>query len=198
MKLYLSSLAMPDVKAYMSLFAKKQPHHIVIIPTAWDAYPAEKSEPFFERTTKMFENIGFTSEYLDLKDYEGRTGELKSKLQTSSGCWIMGGNSFYLNYWMFASGFDKILPDLLGQGFVYGGESCGAVVAGKTLHGVELLDNPTDAPDVIWEGLKLVDYGIIPHWDNQKYADRLEQAYEEMRLFTPVKTLSDDNFVSVS
>jgi len=127
----------------------------------------------------------------------GKKDSLATKLAGFGGCWVMGGNCFYLNYWMCKSGFDTLLPGLLTQGFVYGGESAGAVVAGKTLHGVEVLDNPDEAPEVIWEGLKLVDYGILPHWGKPKHADRYQMAYDEMQLFTPVKTLSDEQFISV-
>ena len=59
---------------------------------------------------------------------------------------------------------------------------------------IELLDNPNEALHVIWEGLGLVDFGIIPHWEKPKYADRIEQSYEEMQQFCTVKTLTDAQF----
>ena len=92
------------------------------------------------------------------------------------------------------SSFDDIINDLLAAGIVYGGESAGAAVAGKTLHGIELLDDPTDAPEVIWEGLGLVEYGLLPHWRREKYLGRIEQAHDEMQQFCMVKTLRDDQF----
>lgn len=197
MKLYLSSLAIPDTKAFLALFSKSQPRRVAIIPTAWNVAPSEKSQPFYDRTTHMFTGNGFTTEYVDLKDYGGKPGELRKKLQGFSALWVMGGNTFYLNYWMRESGFDTMLGDLLAGGLVYGGESAGAVIAGKTLHGIELLDDPAAAPDTLWEGLGLVDYGIIPHWGKAKYAGRLEQSQDEMQLFSPVKTLRDDEFIIV-
>jgi dipeptidase E len=196
MKLYLSSLHIPHTKSFLKLFGKK-PLHIAIIPTAWHVTTDEISSPFITHTTDDLKNLGFTTELLNLEDYEGETDELRAKLAKFSGCWILGGNSFYLNYWMMKSGFDKILPDLLQDGFVYGAESAGTVVAGRSLHGIELLDNPSEAPDIIWPGLGLVDYGIIPHWGD-KYAGRIEQTYDEMRLFGPVKTLSNDEFIVVN
>ena len=76
----------------------------------------------------------------------------------------MGGNTFYLNHKIHKTGFDELIKAALANGLVYGGTSAGAVVAEPTLHGVEFIDNPKDAPQVIWEGLGLVDFGIVPHW----------------------------------
>lgn len=193
MKLYLSSLGVPDTKAYVSLFNKHQARQVALITTAWNVAPQTKSAPFIAATTKMITNLGFTTVSLDLARL--KSDQLEAQLKGASGIWVTGGNTFYLNYWMRESGFDKLLPELLRQGVVYGGESAGAVVAGKTLHGIELLDNPAEAPDVLWPGLSLVDYSIIPHWGEQKYADRIEQAYEEMRLFSPVKRLDNQSII---
>lgn len=191
MKLYLSSVGIPDTKAFLALFGNK-PRHMVIVPTAWNPAPRQKSEPFIRAATQTFEQLGFTHETLDLAGESSDT--ITERLAGTPAMWVTGGNSFYLNYWMRESGFDKLLPSLLKRGLIYGGESAGAVVAGKTLHGIELLDNPADAPEVLWPGLGLVNYGIIPHWGEQKYAGRLEQTYNEMQLFCPVQTISNRSY----
>ncbi|HVI69004.1 MAG TPA: Type 1 glutamine amidotransferase-like domain-containing protein [Magnetospirillaceae bacterium] len=197
MSLYLAALGIPDRKAYLGLFAKNQPRRVAIIPTAWNVAPTAKSDPFMQGIEKTFAELGFTTLRVDLADYHNKQTELQRDLADISAIWVMGGNTFYLNYWMRESGFDKLLPDLLAKGIVYGGESAGAVVAGKTLHGIELLDDPAEAPETLWPGLNLVDYGIIPHWGEQKYADRLEQSRDEMRLFCPVKTLKNTDVIIV-
>ena len=50
-----------------------------------------------------------------------------------------------------------------------GGFSAGAVVATPTLRGIELMDDPTQIVEgypetVVWEGLGLVDFSIVPHF----------------------------------
>jgi dipeptidase E len=197
MKLYLSSVGIPDTRAFLKLFGKHTPRTAAIIPTAWHSYPTEKSAPFIAATSAEFTKMGFTYKYVDLKDFDGKKDELRAKLSDFSALWVLGGNTFLLNYWMRQSGFDEIIRGLLANGTVYGGESAGAVVAGKTLHGIELLDNPADAPEVLWEGLNLVDYGVIPHWGVEKYAGRAEQSYEEMQQFCKVKTLKNDERITV-
>lgn len=193
MKLYLSSVGIPDQKAYLKLFSKKQPRRVVIVTTAWNTAPSSKSQPFIDAVTTAFKHMDFTHQLLDLAACPPST--VAHRLEGAAAIWVTGGNSFYLNYWMREAGFDKLLPGLLEQGLVYSGESAGAVVAGKTLHGIEVLDNPAEAPEIIWPGLGLVDYGIIPHWSAEKYGERLEVAYEEMRLFCSVKTLRDQEYI---
>src|SRR5688572_13181491 len=198
MKLYLSSVGVPNIQAYQQLFESGKTHSIAIIPTAWDVAPAQKAAPFIARTTTQLSQVGFVCHQLNLADFANKQQELQQELAVVSGIWLTGGNTFYLNYWMRESGFDSILPALLQRGLVYAGESAGAVLAGTTLHGIELLDDPQEAPQTIWEGLSLVDYGIIPHWGEPKYADRYAQAAEEMRLFTGVKTLTNQEYIIVS
>lgn len=197
MKLYLSSVGIPDSDAFLRLFGKHTPRTVAIIPTAWDSYPPDKSAPFIAATNAEFTKMGFTYEHVDLKDFDGKKDKLHTKLSDFKALWVLDGNTFLLNYWMRQSGFDEIIGDLLANGMAYGGESAGATVAGKTLHGIELLDNPADAPEVLWEGLNLVDYGIIPHWGVEKYAGRAEQSYEEMQQFCMVKTLKNGGHVTV-
>ena len=79
--------------------------------------------------------------------------------------WLTGGNTFQLNWAIRQSGFNTIIHDLVNDALVYGGESAGVVVAGKTLHGVENLDDPRDAAVAIWDELGLVSFSLILHWE---------------------------------
>ena len=72
---------------------------------------------------------------------------------------------------MRTSGFDEVIGDLVDGGLVYGGDSAGALVAGRTLKGVEIADDASVDPDPIWEGLGLVDDFILPHVNSSDYAD---------------------------
>lgn len=193
--LYLSSVGLPDSAAFLRLLRKKAPRRIAIISTAWNPAPLSKRQPFINATISQISAAGLEHGFIDLAQFGGKTADLRAALTPCAAIWVTGGNSFYLNYWMHQSGFDHIIGELLGQGMVYGGESAGAVVAGKTLHGIELLDDPRDAPEIMWEGLGLVNFGIIPHWGKEKYADRNEQARQEMQQFSKVMTLGDGEHI---
>ena len=113
--------------------------------------------------------------------------------------WIMGGNTFYLNYKIHKTGFDKTLKSAVANGLVYGGTSAGAVIAGPTIHGAENVDDLKDAPQVIWDGLGLVDFGIVPHWGMEKYAKELEKMYEEMQPYVSqvIKLSNEDAVIDI-
>jgi dipeptidase E len=104
----------------------------------------------------------------------------------------MGGNTFHLNYYAQKSGFGDVIKNLLLEGLVYGGESAGAILVGSTLHGIEYLDDPKLAPEILWNGIGLLDYGLIPHWGWEKYGEYISKARNEMEKHGTVITLDND------
>ena len=176
-------------------FLDKQKPSVVIVPNAWDTYPKERKAVEVEKCVELFEASGFTTSILDLT--KATKASVLSMLKTQDAVWVMGGNTFYLNFYIHKSGFSDVIKDLLDQGLVYSGESAGAVVTGTTLHGIEHVDDPKDAPEVVWDGLDLLDYGIVPHWGWEKYQPVLEKAKETMQAFTNVVTLNNDQILII-
>ncbi|MDL2341481.1 MAG: Type 1 glutamine amidotransferase-like domain-containing protein [Patescibacteria group bacterium] len=197
-KIYLSSLSIPNEQAFKQLFEKTQSNRIAIIPNAGDVYPKEKSLPYVEALCVRLKSMGFEPIILDLLEYKDRRDDLKKTLRNFQGVWIMGGNTFYLNWAIQQSSFHKLIIELIKNGLVYGGESAGAVIAGRTLHGIENIDDSNLAPEVIWDGLGLVDYGIIPHWGNEKYIEVLDKCAIDMAQYATVKTLGDSDYILTS
>jgi dipeptidase E len=198
MKLYLSSIGIPNPQSFKALFDKPK-INLGLIANAWDTTPAEKSQPFIESTAHELMALGIEVWQIDLRQYVGKAEELKTALAGLDGIWVMGGNSFYLNHLTLQVGLGGILNELFPKGFVYGGESAGAVIAGTTLHGIEFLDNPKDAPATLWQGLCLIGVGLIPHWGNKKYETPLRKCLEEMKHHnTPIITLHDDQYLVMS
>ncbi|MBU2103597.1 Type 1 glutamine amidotransferase-like domain-containing protein, partial [Patescibacteria group bacterium] len=87
---------------------------------------------------------------MDLREYEANTEKLAAELRTCQLVWCASGNSFWLRYVMKTRGFDRIIKDLLEEGIVYGGWSAGIVVAGPSMHPIELMDDPNKAPSIIF------------------------------------------------
>lgn len=175
MKLYLSSLGIPNPQAYLSLFAEKQSPKVALVTNAWGAYPAEKAKPYINGIKAQFKTMGITLEPLDLLEYTDKQDKLETRLSSFDGMWVTGGNVYYLNWAIHQSGLHKSIHKLCSNGFVYGGESAGAIVAGPTLDHFQTLDDPNEAPEVILEGMKLTDVVIVPHKDSPKYGEKLEQ-----------------------
>jgi dipeptidase E len=194
MKLYLSSIGVPNVEELLALLPDSNPS-VAIIANAWDVYPEERRRKEIKNLQTVMQQMGITSTVVDLK--LTTRNQLKEKLLQNSLVWLMGGNSFYLNQLLHESGLNGFITELINNGLVYGGESAGAVLAGKTLHGVELLDDPKEAPKIIWEGLNLIDFSIVPHWGMDKYADYLKQCRTEMEKYSNVKVITNDQAIVI-
>lgn len=183
MKLFLSSEGVPRPDLLKGLLTPtNQRPRVALINNAQDPYPEEKSKERESSLTNLFSSLGFEPVNIDLRMYENKTEELAATLRTCKLVWCSGGNVFWLRYVMKVSGFDKIIGDLLSEGIVYGGWSAGAVVTSPFLTPIELMDNPDKAPEVIWEGINLVDCFIWPHWNTEKYLSLQVPALEKMKL----------------
>ncbi len=119
-----------------------------------------------------FADAGFDPSIIDLRYYSGRASDLKRVLARFQTVWALGGNAFLLRRAMRESGFDTIIHSLLDEGLVYSGWSAGACVAGKSLQPIALMDEPAQlAPGYpetqpILDGLGLVPYAVIPHYQS--------------------------------
>jgi dipeptidase E len=109
---------------------------------------------------------------VDLRDYSDADA-LKEKLTGHDLIWAMGGNTYMLRYEMRRSGFEKVVGALLDAGIVFGGDSAGALVAGRSIAGVESADEPEFAEELVKDGLRLVPFVILPHVDNPEFAQVL-------------------------
>lgn len=132
---------------------------------ARDFYRAEVYDPVPE-----FEALGLVPEQVDLRAHFGDPQSLRLRLGRYDLVWVMGGNSFVLRRAMRSSGFDHVIRELLeADAITYGGYAAGAIVAGPSLRGMELMDDPFEVPagddePLIWRGLGLTPFAIVPHY----------------------------------
>ncbi len=172
MRLYLSSYRIGDrAGALLALLGNGKRAAVVsnakdaVSPGVREIYRDEVYDPHAELAS-----LGIAARDLDLRDYFGAPERLPDALARFDLVWVVGGNAFTLRRAMRQSGFDRIIVQMLDQDMIaYGGFSAGAVVAAPALHGFELMDDPGEqpggyAPGVVWEGLGLIDYAIIPHY----------------------------------
>lgn len=114
--------------------------------------------------------VGLDVERFDLRNYFDDHSRLEQDIRKYGVIWVSGGNVFVLRRAMQLSGFDKVLTNLAQEdGVLYGGYSAGICVLAPSLKGLELVDSTTDKPygdqvGIIWEGLSLVPYAIVPHF----------------------------------
>jgi dipeptidase E len=198
MKFYLSSFKLGDKPEELArLLTRKK---IAYIPNACDYSNVnlEKRISTEKADIDSLQVLGLQVDYLDLKEYFGKTAALRMKLEDYGGVFVRGGNTFILRQAMRLSGLDALLREFLEKDFVYAGYSAGICVLAPDLMALQIVDDPTDKPykelqETIWEGLGFLDYIILPHYmsDHPESAaiDR-EVAFAEMKNI-PYKTLRD-------
>jgi dipeptidase E len=180
MKLYLSSYRVPTPSDLAALLPKPLTEcRTAIIPNAKDYQLPELRAQKTDELSDYLNRLGMKSEVVDLRDYDSPE-QLKTAFVNYDLIWANGGNTFVLRSEMHRSGFDQIINGLLADGKVYGGESAGAIVAGVTLEGFEIGDDPDETEEVLWEGLGLTDKIIAPHIDNPdfiEYTNHIKKLY---------------------
>ena len=174
MRLFLSSLRFGD-RLDLLLAMAGPGARVGVISNALDLVPAEQRmryartvhDPVAELTA-----AGLEAADLDLRAFFGAPDRLAAALSALDMVWVTGGNAFLLRRAMRQSGFDRLAPPLIeADKLLYGGWSAGAVVATPHLHGIELMDDPGQVaegydPAVVWEGLSLIGFHLVPHYDS--------------------------------
>jgi dipeptidase E len=192
MRLFLSS---QDLGHHANIARKLagENNKALFIKNAQDDKPPEERNFSNPEKQKMFEQAGFEFEMIDLRDYFGKPKELEKKLSVAGSFWSSGGNTFVLRRAMKASGLDEIIKRLLQEDrILYGGWSAGAMIMTPDLKGSDWSeeDRPNIVPkgydaNVIWEGLNLVPFYIVPHSGSEIHGDspqKLADYYKSKNL----------------
>ena len=171
MKFYLSSYKLGDeiikLKELIPVENKKTAYISNALDFSDDLERRKKSE---QSDLEQLKELNLDIEIIDLRNYFNKQSKLEEKLVRFGVIWVRGGNVFVLRQAMKLSGFDNILKNLIEKSnILYGGYSAGVCVLAPTLKGMDLIDDPTvkpygDKSEVIWDGLGILSYSIIPHY----------------------------------
>jgi dipeptidase E len=206
MKFYLSSFRLGNKAGEL---AGLMPNNkkIAYIPNACDYSNVDwvKKNRWEKLDIESLEGLGLTVEYLDLKNFFGKTDELRKKLNEFGGIFVRGGNTFILRQAMKLSGFDVIFKELLKRNdFVYAGYSAGICVLAPDFKALQIVDDPNDRPyqelqKTIWEGLGVLDYIILPHYksNHPESADIDKEVEYCNKNKIPFKTLRDGEVIII-
>ena len=174
MKFYFSSKGIKYPEHLLALIGKSKDVKVGLILNANDLKSPEDRLCKSNATMSEFESLSMKVNLIDLRNYSDSGIELKQALLGNDFIWVAGGSAFYLRYLMKKSGFDSVIRDVLADGIVYGGESAGAIVTGPSLSGFEVREPLDKIDEIIFQGLGLVDFTVLPHWGIDKFKDALE------------------------
>lgn len=183
MKLLLASQA-PRLD-FPGLFSKPlQELQIAVIPTASTIYD---ERPWFYDTLRPFQEAGCTLRTVEL---EGQNAEgLRTALKGVDAIFVGGGNTFHLCYHAQQSGFFDVVKEKIAKDVLYIGSSAGCILACPTVEYTRRYDDESVVPITSYEGMGLIDYCIIPHYDNKEYTSTIQAMLEDWRG-TPLRFLA--------
>lgn len=170
MKLYLSSFKFGNEPEKLVALASSN-KKIAVIPNALDfSTDIVRRQESMQKEIDGLKSLGFEPEILDLRDYFGKKDLLKEKMGEFGGVWVRGGNVFVLRKAYKESGFDEwLISQKDNKELLYAGYSAGVCVLTPSLKGLELVDDINISPDgykpdIVWEGLGLINYAFAPHY----------------------------------
>jgi dipeptidase E len=169
MRLYLSSFRMGNQPQEL-LPLVDNGRRVAVIANAIDVYEQRTRAEGVALEVDHLSKLGFEAEEVDLRKFFRRRQQLAQMLTPFNLLWVRGGNTFVLRRAFKRSGLDDLLKQLLAQDAVaYSGYSAGVCILSPSLHGIELVDDPSHVPDgyeadILWEGLGVLPYMVAPHY----------------------------------
>lgn len=94
--------------------------------------------------------------------------------------YVGGGNVFYLIEQVRQNHLMDIIKDFMNEKIYIGG-SAGACILSQNLKPYRYVDDHTVVSSPSDKGLGLINYNVIPHWGEEKYADKLDKMNEEFQ-----------------
>ena len=206
MKLYLSSYKIGGKKEIQQLKNLIPPNNkTAYISNALDfSNDIERRKANEQEDIDQLNQVGLNVEELDLRKHFKNPKKLENDIKKYGVIWVSGGNVFVLRQAMKLSGFDKLLNKLATENnnILYGGYSAGVCVLAPNLKGLELVDSIDYHPyaqqqEIIWEGLSLINYSVIPHYkSNHPESELINKVVDLYKTNnTPFKTLRDGEVI---
>ena len=207
MRLFISSYRAGNYpNELIKLFGKGS--KIAVISNAKDYKSVSERKVKMKEVLDFFLELGFKPKEIDLRPYFKDSKGLEKYIEGYKNFWLAGGNVFVLRRALRQSGLEPLLGDWVRQNsVVLGGESAGALIIGPSLKGSEMEDD-SDSPnfvpkgynkDVVWEGLDLVSYVPVPHYNDVDYGPSIDKYIEYLKKHSMAyKVITNDQAIIIN
>ena len=178
--LFLASIARNTLNIFVeSLDCHPSALKVAFIPTAGNIL---KDNWFVTEDRNKLIDLGFTVVDVNLEDKT--KNQLLEAMTDIDIIFVAGGNTFYLLQETKKSGFDQIVISFVEKGGAYIGSSAGTLLAGQSIELAKNIDNQKDAPELkSCDGLKLVDFVVLPHYDDQDFKNKIDQNLQKHKNY---------------
>lgn len=207
MKYYLSSYQIGnEVNKLKDLIPKNNKKAAYISNSLDFSNDLERRKQDEQFDINQLSEAGLEVELFDLRNYFNQPNNLIKDILKYGVIWVRGGNVFVLRQAMKLSGLDDVLKNLAksNKDILYGGYSAGICVLAPSLRGLELVDDLTqqpykEQPGLIWEGLNLINYSIVPHYKSDhpesEAVNKVVEYYKKNKI--PFKALKDGEVIVI-
>ena len=196
MKILLTSTFSKVGETLFRLTNKKaQNLSVAFIPTASNCY---KEKPWIATDRNKLVQMGFKIADIDLESESKET--LVQKLEKVDVIFVAGGNTLYLLSKSIDSGFKDLVKELITKGKIYIGSSAGSILAGPShepFKEEELKELGADFKLKSYDGVGLVDYVIVPHFNQKKYLEESKATISKYKDRFKMRTLNDNEAIII-
>lgn len=164
MKLFLTSSTITEnlIVDFESLIGKSiKGLKVAFIPDAADGIPPENDRSWVSEERQELVDW-YDWEITDFVLSKSKPEDLKA-LFNFDVIYVNGGFSGYLAQMMRQSGFEKLLPQLLGKGIVYVGSSAGSMVMSDIQEASSWYLGEPESQAIDIPGLSYINFQIYPH-----------------------------------
>ncbi len=152
-----------------------------------------QNRSYIDRDIKVLQELGCQVVELDI---EGKTeDELRMILSNVDAIFVEGGNTFYLLKQVKATGFDKVIKELINKGVIYIGSSAGSYIACPTIE-MSTWKKPAKKRYGLTDltALNLVPFLILAHY-KPEYKPYIKEGIKKVKY--PVKIITDEQAILV-
>ena len=193
-KIFLASQAWETMDKFIDFF-QCIPWEMIVwfISTAGDVY---RNKSFIEKDRNKLLELWFNVIDINI-DWEKRES-IEEKMKNINIIFVAWGNTFYLLEKVVSSGFDNIIREFIENWGYYIGSSAGSVIVWTDIELVKSIDNPDEANISNFEGIKLFDKMILPHYDKEWYQDKMNKIIQKYgNLKGWIVTLNDNQALAI-
>ena len=166
---------------------------ILFIPTAANV---EEYKKYVHLTQKVFEDFSYEVENFDVSIFSEEIA--KEKLSEAKIVFISGGNTFYLLQELKRKNLIPYLKERIENGLLYIGESAGSVIAAPDIEYASIVDDTTLATELDdYTGLNLVDFYIIPHFEEEPFVESSRNTVELYKDKLDLKLINNKEAILV-
>lgn len=121
--------------------------------------------------------LGFVVDEFSITDME--TKEIENRLKDKNIIYFTGGSTYWLMNQLIKTGCDEIIKKMPEE-IIFIGSSAGAKIFGQRIDLCTKVDDVIKPDEVRKEGLKMIDFTIMPHWGSDYFKERFEKGFDQI------------------